>query len=266
MDDDQACLKPQIRCRRCPSDSAAARTPPAHTTKPRKPSRRHPSVVLPSYPIHSSVTMPRTSRRASSSPSAAPAALAEPTASAGAHTPAAPAMPDQEFWALYTSLNNRAKWLVDMNNEVNRVLENVVRYVALVLSLQVDPHCCGPRCRMYTHSACFMVLTACVGRPHAQKLQCARLFDPIREMADDLRTEIANKVPIPALKEMLEAMLESVGDALVQEGWTWDELRAKKVHHLPRSACWQHAILANLHTPHVTPASCSCSSTARARS
>ena len=61
-----------------------------------------------------------------------------------------------------------------------------------------------------------------------QKVECAEAFDPLLQMAKNMREDI-NKVDHPMMHSMLSDMVSQCGDSRCLEGWTWTEIKEKNV-------------------------------------
>ena len=76
-----------------------------------------------------------------------------------------------------------------------------------------------------------------------QKVECAEAFDPLLQMAKNMREDIEKKVDHPMMHGMLSDMLSTCGDSRCLEGWTWTEIKEKNVR-----ACVPHYVVpASLH-------------------
>ena len=69
-------------------------------------------------------------------------------------------------------------------------------------------------------------------RPHPTKLECAEAFDPLLELADNLRADIDAIDMGNVMRKMLLNAIAPCGDSLVLEGWTWEEIKAKDVRRV----------------------------------
>lgn len=70
-----------------------------------------------------------------------------------------------------------------------------------------------------------------------QKVECAEAFDPLLQMAKNMRKDIENKVDHPMMHSMLSDMLSACGDSRCLEGWTWTEIKEKNVRACVPQCC-----------------------------